>query len=99
MSDNSWNSGRWYDTLLATFYPMDINLGTPAQANASPFGYYAITAATSQHPGGCNFAFCDGSVNCGEIQLLDDRRLPDGALMRVIRLLARRSISNSQRRR
>ena len=41
---------------------MDINLGSPAQANSSPFGYYAITAATSQHPGGCNFAFCDGSV-------------------------------------
>ena len=62
VSDNSWNSGRWYDTLMATFYPMDINLGTPAQANISPFGYYAITAATSQHPGGCNFAMCDGSV-------------------------------------
>jgi prepilin-type processing-associated H-X9-DG protein len=41
---------------------MDINLGTPAQANNSPYGYYAITAASSQHPGGCNFAFCDGSV-------------------------------------
>ena len=26
-SDNSWNSGRWYDTLMSTFYPIDINLG------------------------------------------------------------------------
>jgi prepilin-type N-terminal cleavage/methylation domain-containing protein/prepilin-type processing-associated H-X9-DG protein len=62
ISDNSWNSGRWYDTLFATLYWIDINLGTPAQANSSPFGYYAITAASSKHPGGCNFAFCDGSV-------------------------------------
>ncbi len=90
VSDNSWNSGRWYDTLMSTFYPMDINLGSPAQANASPFGYYAITAATSQHPGGCNFAFCDGSVrfikksisswtfNTNNIQ--GGNILPDGAV-------------------
>ena len=22
VSDNSWQSGRWYDTLFSTFYPM-----------------------------------------------------------------------------
>jgi prepilin-type N-terminal cleavage/methylation domain-containing protein/prepilin-type processing-associated H-X9-DG protein len=62
VSDNSWQSGRWYDTLFSTMYPMTINLqGSPAQANG-PFGYYAITVANSLHPGGANFAFCDGSV-------------------------------------
>jgi prepilin-type processing-associated H-X9-DG protein len=62
VSDNSWQSGRWYDTLFATLYPMTTNLqGNFAQANG-PFGYYAITIANSLHPGGANFAFCDGSV-------------------------------------
>jgi prepilin-type N-terminal cleavage/methylation domain-containing protein/prepilin-type processing-associated H-X9-DG protein len=62
VSDNSWQSGRWYDTLFATMYPMTTNLqGSKAQANG-PYGYYAITTANSMHPGGANFAFCDGSV-------------------------------------
>jgi prepilin-type N-terminal cleavage/methylation domain-containing protein/prepilin-type processing-associated H-X9-DG protein len=62
ISDMSWQSGRWYDTLFATLYPMTTNLqGNSVQANG-PFGYYAITIASSLHPGGANFAFCDGSV-------------------------------------
>jgi prepilin-type N-terminal cleavage/methylation domain-containing protein/prepilin-type processing-associated H-X9-DG protein len=62
VSDNSWESGRWYDTLFSTMYPMTINLqGNAVQANG-PYGYYAITVANSLHPGGANFAFCDGSV-------------------------------------
>ena len=61
-SDCSWQSGRWYDTLFSTLYPMTTNLqGSPAMAGG-PYGYYAITIATSMHPGGANFAFCDGSV-------------------------------------
>jgi prepilin-type processing-associated H-X9-DG protein len=62
ISDNSWQSGRWYDTLFSTEYPMTTNLqGSLAAANG-PFGYYAITVANSLHPGGANFAYCDGSV-------------------------------------
>jgi prepilin-type processing-associated H-X9-DG protein len=62
VSDNSWQSGRWYDTLFATLYAMNTNLqANPTLANG-PFGYYAITVANSLHPGGANFAFCDGSV-------------------------------------
>ena len=60
VSDNSWQSGRWYDTLFCHALPDEPQpSGIPAQANG-PYGYYAITAANSLHPGGANFAFCDG---------------------------------------
>jgi prepilin-type N-terminal cleavage/methylation domain-containing protein/prepilin-type processing-associated H-X9-DG protein len=91
VSDNSWQSGRWYDTLFATLYPMTTNLqGNPIQTNG-PFGYYAITVANSLHPGGANFAFCDGSVrfikntisswtfNTGNTDPYGDA-IPDGAI-------------------
>ena len=59
-SDNSWQSGRWYDTLFATFYPL--NVGNGNNVNIPSFYYNFPTVATSNHPGGANFAFCDGSV-------------------------------------
>src|SRR5262249_8332011 len=62
-SDNSWQSGRWYDTLFATLYPL--NAKVPLNGVNSMLGtgnYYYPTVASSQHPGGANFAFCDGSV-------------------------------------
>jgi prepilin-type N-terminal cleavage/methylation domain-containing protein/prepilin-type processing-associated H-X9-DG protein len=62
VSDNSWNSGRWYDTLFATYYPPNVNPGSTGQTYGDTQNYYYPTAATSQHPGGANFAFCDGSV-------------------------------------
>jgi prepilin-type processing-associated H-X9-DG protein len=64
ISDNCWNSGRWYDTLFSTLYPMNLGLGNSSvsltgKVNAS---YWFPATAGSFHPGGANFAFCDGSV-------------------------------------
>jgi prepilin-type processing-associated H-X9-DG protein len=62
VSDNSWNSGRWYDTLFATLYPLNLAAGNNAALSAAGYSYYYPTAAGSYHPAGANFALCDGSV-------------------------------------
>jgi prepilin-type processing-associated H-X9-DG protein len=63
VSDNCWNSGRWYDTLFATLYPLNIGAGNNvAFAGGTNDSYYFPTAAGSFHPAGANFGFCDGSV-------------------------------------
>src|SRR5262249_16701256 len=64
LSDGQWNSGRFYDTLMATWYPPNVGIGGGNAGNAAAIvrgGFYPETAA-SQHPGGVNMAFCDGSV-------------------------------------
>jgi prepilin-type processing-associated H-X9-DG protein len=62
VSDGSWNSGRWYDTLFSTMFPLNLANGNNPGAPLTSLQYYMPTAAGSQHPGGSNFALCDGSV-------------------------------------
>jgi prepilin-type N-terminal cleavage/methylation domain-containing protein/prepilin-type processing-associated H-X9-DG protein len=61
---NWWCSGNFGDTSFCTLYPIN-----PFKKDANnAFGAFAggsdafVSAASSFHPGGANFAFCDGSV-------------------------------------
>jgi len=70
LDDNSslwwhwWTSGNYGDTLFCTLFPMNPFrkvseiYGTNGDAQSAAY----ISAASSFHPGGANFAFMDGSV-------------------------------------
>jgi prepilin-type N-terminal cleavage/methylation domain-containing protein len=64
VSDGSWQSGRYYDTLFATLYPVNLGYGNTYGKNetAATASYFEPTAAGSLHAGGALFAYCDGSV-------------------------------------
>ncbi len=59
VSDGSWNTGQYYDTMVSTFYPPNLANSSTAIPSTS---YYAPAMASSMHPGGLNFGFADGSV-------------------------------------
>jgi prepilin-type N-terminal cleavage/methylation domain-containing protein/prepilin-type processing-associated H-X9-DG protein len=62
---NWWVSGNFGDTLFTTYFPMNPQkkLATGyCEGGAFIQGDDMVTAASSFHPGGANFAFCDGSV-------------------------------------
>ena len=55
-----WSSGWPSDSLITTFYPLNPQFVMP-NLDGNNFPAY-LAGASSQHPGGANFAFLDGSV-------------------------------------
>jgi prepilin-type N-terminal cleavage/methylation domain-containing protein/prepilin-type processing-associated H-X9-DG protein len=59
---NWWTSGNYGDTMFTTYYPLNPfnKLANYCCQDGSSDAY--TSSAGSFHPGGANFAFCDGSV-------------------------------------
>jgi prepilin-type N-terminal cleavage/methylation domain-containing protein/prepilin-type processing-associated H-X9-DG protein len=62
---NWWFSGNYGDTMFTTMFPMNPQNKIPDVPNQALYGTDinpSIQAASSYHPGGAHFAYCDGTV-------------------------------------
>ena len=59
-----WADADFGDSSMSTFYPINIKGADSCilPSGCEPAGNINATTATSNHPGGANFAFADGSV-------------------------------------
>ncbi len=57
-----WTSGNYGDTMFTTFFPMNPFNRAPSNVTLDGGANAYVGAASSYHPGGCNFAMMDGSV-------------------------------------
>jgi prepilin-type processing-associated H-X9-DG protein len=60
-----WADADYGDSTMSSFYPPNLRGAdfTVFPSGCDPGGTVAGESATSFHPGGCNFAFADGSVH------------------------------------
>src|SRR5262249_27844218 len=58
---NWWTSGNYGDTVFTQFYPINVQKKAKNLTGYDQAGAFVLSAS-SFHPGGANFAFCDGSV-------------------------------------
>jgi prepilin-type N-terminal cleavage/methylation domain-containing protein/prepilin-type processing-associated H-X9-DG protein len=59
---NWWTSGNYGDTVYCTLFPPNPKVDTATDDQFGDQGDQFVITPSSFHPGGVNFAFCDGSV-------------------------------------
>jgi prepilin-type processing-associated H-X9-DG protein len=57
-----WQSGFWMDAFFDTTFPINAHRRFKTEIDVEGWWWVPFESASSFHPGGSNFAMCDGSV-------------------------------------